>query len=148
VLRVDDVNDLAGLDAAIEQARAETARPTLIAVGSHIGYGSPKQDDAAAHGAPLGAGALAAARDRLGWRHPPFVVPADVAELRSRPSGVTAWPHEPLCMRCGASGTRLHRELELHVEAGMTPMEAIQSATIVPARAMRLDHEAGNHRSE
>jgi hypothetical protein len=40
-------------------------------------------------------------------------------------------------------GHSLHRELELYVEAGFTPMEAIQAATIVPARVMRLDKEAG-----
>lgn len=40
-------------------------------------------------------------------------------------------------------GHGLHRELEVYVDAGMTPMEAIQSATIVPARAMRLDKELG-----
>jgi imidazolonepropionase-like amidohydrolase len=40
-------------------------------------------------------------------------------------------------------GHSLHRKLELHVQAGMTPLEAIQSATIVPARAMNLDRQAG-----
>ena len=40
-------------------------------------------------------------------------------------------------------GHSLHRELELYVQAGLTPMEAIRSATIVPARAMKLDREAG-----
>ena len=40
-------------------------------------------------------------------------------------------------------GHSLHRELELYVKAGMTPMEAIRSATIVPARVMKLDREAG-----
>jgi imidazolonepropionase-like amidohydrolase len=40
-------------------------------------------------------------------------------------------------------GYGLHRELELYVEAGMTPLEAIQSATIVSARAMKLDREVG-----
>src|SRR5262249_7604653 len=40
-------------------------------------------------------------------------------------------------------GHSLHRELELYVEAGMTPLEAIQSATIVPARAMKLERQAG-----
>ena len=91
VLRVDDVNDLDGLDAAVERSRAETARPTLIVVGSHIGYGSPKQDDAAAHGSPLGAEALASARRRLGWRHPPFEVPGEVyAYWRERVAGRAA----------------------------------------------------------
>jgi imidazolonepropionase-like amidohydrolase len=40
-------------------------------------------------------------------------------------------------------GYSLHREMELYVQAGFTPMEAIQAATIVPARAMRLDKESG-----
>jgi transketolase len=75
VLRVDDVNDLAGLDGAVDSARAEIDRPTLVVVGSHIGYGSTKQDDAAAHGAPLGEEAVDAARARLGWTHRPFVIP-------------------------------------------------------------------------
>ena len=42
-------------------------------------------------------------------------------------------------------GHSLHRELELYVKAGMTPMEAIRSATIVPARAMKLDRESGTN---
>jgi imidazolonepropionase-like amidohydrolase len=43
----------------------------------------------------------------------------------------------------GLVGYGLHREIELYVEAGMTPLEAIQSATIVSARAMGLDKETG-----
>jgi imidazolonepropionase-like amidohydrolase len=44
----------------------------------------------------------------------------------------------------GLVGYGLHRELELYVQAGMTPLEAIQAATIVPARAMKLDADSGN----
>jgi imidazolonepropionase-like amidohydrolase len=40
-------------------------------------------------------------------------------------------------------GHSLHRELELYVKAGLTPMEALQSATIVPAKVMNLDKEVG-----
>ena len=40
-------------------------------------------------------------------------------------------------------GHSLHREIELYSQAGFTPLEAIQSATIVPARVMRLDKELG-----
>jgi imidazolonepropionase-like amidohydrolase len=43
----------------------------------------------------------------------------------------------------GLVGYGLHRELEIYVEAGMTPLEAIQSATIVSARAMKLDRDSG-----
>ncbi len=46
----------------------------------------------------------------------------------------------------GLVGYGLQRELEIYVEAGMTPMEAIQAATIVSARAMKLDTEVGDGR--
>ena len=55
VQHVADVNDLEALDQAIRAAQAETERPSLIIVRSHIGFGSPnKQDTASAHGSPLG----------------------------------------------------------------------------------------------
>ena len=55
IQHVADVNDLGALNRAIEAAKAETARPSLIVVRSHIGYGSPnKHDTAEAHGSPLG----------------------------------------------------------------------------------------------
>jgi transketolase len=80
VVKVDDANDLPALAAALDAARAEHLRPTLIVVRSHIGYGSPKQDDASAHGAPLGAEALAATREQLGWTYGPFEIPPHVYE--------------------------------------------------------------------
>src|SRR6185503_13575872 len=43
----------------------------------------------------------------------------------------------------GIPGHSVHREIELYVEAGLTPMEALQAATIVPARAMKMDGELG-----
>jgi len=52
---VADGNDLAAIDAALQAARAETARPSLILVRTQIGYGSPEQDTFKAHGSPLGA---------------------------------------------------------------------------------------------
>ncbi|MCS3650216.1 transketolase [Salinibacter ruber] len=77
VAHVEDANDLEAVDRAIEEAKAETERPSLIRVQSHIGYGSPnKQDTAAAHGAPLGEEELRGAKENLGW--PPgetFYVP-------------------------------------------------------------------------
>ncbi len=76
--RIADANDLDALRAAFRQAEEETARPSLIAVRSHIGYGSPKQDSAGAHGEALGAEAIAAARRTLGWSYPPFVIPPEV----------------------------------------------------------------------
>jgi imidazolonepropionase-like amidohydrolase len=43
----------------------------------------------------------------------------------------------------GIPGYSVHREIELYVEAGLTPMEALQAATIVPARVMKMDGELG-----
>lgn len=77
VLQVEDVNDLAATDAAIEAAVAETERPTLVVVRTHIGFGSPgKQDSAASHGAPLGPDEVAATKANLDWpAEPTFHVP-------------------------------------------------------------------------
>ncbi|MEO7822042.1 MAG: transketolase [Gemmatimonadaceae bacterium] len=68
VQHVPDVNDLAALNRAIDAAKAETSRPSLIVVRSHIGYGSPnKLDTAEAHGAPLGAEEIALTKKALGY---------------------------------------------------------------------------------
>lgn len=67
VQQVVDGNDLAALERAVQRAQAAGDRPSLIVVHTHIGYGSPKQDTAAAHGEPLGAAAWKATRERLGW---------------------------------------------------------------------------------
>ncbi len=75
-LRVPDGNDLDAIDLAIRQALADRAHPSLILVRNHIGYGSPKQDSASAHGEPLGAEATRATKQTLGWPlSPPFHVP-------------------------------------------------------------------------
>ena len=77
VQRVEDGNDLAALTAATDAALADEDRPSLIAVRTHIGYGSPgKQDSSAAHGAPLGPDEVAATKQNLGWpEEPTFHVP-------------------------------------------------------------------------
>jgi len=79
-LAVLDGNDLAAIDAALQAARAETARPSLILVRTHIGYGSPnKHDSFAAHGSPLGAEEVVLTKQNLGWpTEPAFLVPEPV----------------------------------------------------------------------
>lgn len=78
VLRVADGNDLRGIEKAIRLGQTEKSRPTLITVRTHIGYGSPKQDTAAAHGEPLGQEALFTAKKALGWpQNPTFYVPEE-----------------------------------------------------------------------
>ncbi len=74
---VEDGNDLAGIEQAIEEARAETARPSLVLVRTHIGYGSPgTQDTFGAHGSPLGEEEVRRTKQNLGWpTEPPFLIP-------------------------------------------------------------------------
>jgi transketolase len=80
-LRVEDGNDLEALEAAIAVAEAEDGRPVFVAVRTEIGFGSPKQGSAEAHGAPLGAEAAAATRRALGWPEAPrFHVPDGARE--------------------------------------------------------------------
>ena len=75
---VADVNDLAALNRAIEAAKAETSRPSLIVVRSHIGYGSPnKHDTAEAHGSALGVEEIKLTKQALGYpsQEPFYVAP-------------------------------------------------------------------------
>ncbi|HUT86883.1 MAG TPA: transketolase, partial [Candidatus Heimdallarchaeota archaeon] len=80
VQTVDDGNDQAAIDAAIDLAKTEATRPSLIAVRTIIGYGAPnKQGTFKVHGAPLGSDELKAAKEALGWpSEPDFLVPDDV----------------------------------------------------------------------
>ncbi|HEX5788189.1 MAG TPA: transketolase [Woeseiaceae bacterium] len=88
VIREVNGHDAYEIRTAIETAIAETARPTLICCKTVIGFGAPnKQGTASAHGSPLGAEEIAAARKELGWAHPAFDVPDDIRaawDARSR----------------------------------------------------------------
>jgi transketolase len=79
VQHVADVNDLAALDRAIDAAKAETSKPSLIVVRSHIGYGSPnKHDTAEAHGSALGVEEIKLTKQALGYpSQEPFWVAPD-----------------------------------------------------------------------
>lgn len=74
-----DGHDPAAIKAAIEMARLETEKPTLICCKTIIGFGSPnKQGKEECHGAPLGADEILLAREQLGWNHGPFEVPEEI----------------------------------------------------------------------
>jgi len=96
VIRDVDGHDPVEIKQAIETARAETERPTLICCKTVIGLGSPnKQGTSATHGSPLGAEEVAATRKALGWSHPAFEIPDDIyAGWNAKPRGSeseTAW---------------------------------------------------------
>lgn len=92
VIRDVQGHDSAAIAAAIEQARANTTQPTLICCKTVIGAGAPnKQGGHDVHGAPLGDAEIAAAREYIGWNHPPFEVPDDVyAAWNAREAGAAA----------------------------------------------------------
>jgi transketolase len=79
VQRVTDGNNLKALEGALVEAQKETTRPSLIAVRTHIGFGSPnKQDSAKAHGEPLGEEEIRLTKENLGWPlEPNFLIPAE-----------------------------------------------------------------------
>ncbi|WP_194098261.1 transketolase, partial [Marivivens aquimaris] len=75
-----DGHDAEELDAALTAAKAETGKPSLIAMKTIIGFGSPnKSGTAGVHGSPLGDDEGAAAKAALGWDAAPFEIPADLA---------------------------------------------------------------------
>jgi len=100
VLEVEDGNDIEAIDKAIQKAKAETKKPSIIKITTQIGYGCPaKQGKASAHGEPLGEENLKATKEFLGWTYEEdFYVPEDVREymetikkkeLKQKKSGIT-----------------------------------------------------------
>ncbi|HDZ9478673.1 TPA: transketolase [Vibrio cholerae] len=96
VIPAVDGHDAGAINAAIEAAKAETSRPTLICTKTIIGFGSPnKAGSHDCHGAPLGNDEIKAAREFLGWEYAPFEIPADIyAEWDAKQAGASkeaAW---------------------------------------------------------
>ncbi|MCP4955309.1 transketolase [Photobacterium aquimaris] len=89
VIRSVDGHDAAAINAAIEAAKAETTKPTLICCKTIIGFGSPnKAGSHDCHGAPLGADEIKAAREFLGWTYGAFEIPAEIyAEWDAKEAG-------------------------------------------------------------
>ena len=72
-------NDVAAVNRAIGKAKRVTDRPSLICCKTIIGKGAPtKANTGSAHGAPLGEQEIAATREVLGWKYPPFVIPEEI----------------------------------------------------------------------
>ena len=78
VISVDNGEDIDAIALAIEEAKLETDKPSLIIVKSEIGHGTTKAGTAAAHGAPLGEDCIADMKQKLGWKYGKFEVPSDV----------------------------------------------------------------------
>src|SRR3546814_13569296 len=86
VQTVDDGHDVAAIEGALQRARDETTRPSLVLVRTHIGYGSPAQDRFKAHGSPLGEEGVAATQRTPGGPGP--------AHSRTQASPVDHFPRQ------------------------------------------------------
>lgn len=80
VIRVRNGNDMQYLKLAIERAKSDLTRPSIIICNTEIGFSSPLQNSADSHGAPLGEANLQKTKESLGWTYPPFTVPDDVKD--------------------------------------------------------------------
>lgn len=79
VIKVNDGNDIEAIEKAIEEAKNEASKPSMIIVKNQIGFGCPaKQGKASAHGEPLGAENVKAMKENLGWKQEDFYVPTEV----------------------------------------------------------------------
>ena len=92
VIPAVDGHDAAQVKSAVEQAKAETAKPTLIICKTIIGYGSPnKSNSHDSHGAPLGDEEIALTRKALNWAHAAFDIPKEIyAEWDAKSKGQAA----------------------------------------------------------
>ena len=143
VIRGVNGHDPVEIQQAIDTARAETARPTLICARTVIGFGSPnKQGTEATHGAPLGAEEVAATRANLGWSYPPFEIPADIAAAWDRreagAAAEAAWREAFEAYRRSFAG--LAEEFERRMTGSLPPGWDTASAEIIA----RLQAEGGN----
>jgi transketolase len=137
VTHIADVNDLAQIDRAIAECKAEAARPSLVVTRTHIGFGSPNRvDTAKAHGEPLGKDELSLSKKNLGWEWTePFHVPAEALEhwREARPRGEAAqdaWRKQLIAYSkahpddAKEFGRRMHRDLPAAWDSAIPSFDA------------------------
>jgi transketolase len=140
----DKANDLDVLEAAMREAVAETSRPSLIVVRSHIGFPSPEMmDTREAHGSPFSAAAISAAKAILGVVDEPFHfdpdVPSQVLETMSEQRQArVAW--EARVSAAGAKGVKLLEQLDNDGAATITTKAKSYEpdAQVATRKAMQL----------
>ncbi len=124
-----DGHDFADIRRALDEAVAETERPTLVRCTTIIGKGAPnKQGTSATHGAPLGEDEIAAARKELGWEYPAFVVPDDVRAdwLATGTRGATARAEWQARLEGSAEKAEFTRRMAGDLPPGDTAAKAFQ----------------------
>lgn len=120
-----DGHDLAAIDAALEKAKGEHDRPSLIACKTHIGLGSPGQDTSKVHGSPLGDEGVELTKQNFGWdKTAKFFVPDEIvgyfASYKAQGSAENAeW--QALVSRYKAAHAELGEQWERYVRGELTP---------------------------
>ncbi len=143
---VEDGNDLEAIDAAVRSALAQD-RPAFVRVRTHIGFASPKQDTAAAHGAALGPEATRETKRALGVpEDPAFLVPGDVGEIagKQREAGralSAAWEKE--VTRLAELDPELHAEFEARRRGELPQDLAARISTFKPGEQMATRNASG-----
>ncbi|MBR2321715.1 MAG: transketolase [Clostridia bacterium] len=111
-------SDVVSLSKALESAKARTDKPSIIICKTNIGFGSPLQDSAKSHGAPLGAENLQKAKETLGWNYPAFECPNEVYE------------HCNIAARAGAQAELQWKKMFLEYEATYPELSAEYTAVM------------------
>lgn len=130
-LRVEDGNDIGEITKAIELAKQDSGRPTLIEVKTIIGYGSPKVAGTnKAHGNPLGLEEAKATKEFYGWPHDEFTVPAEVQAYFERLK-LLGEAHEAEWNQLFASYKTAYPKLGLEFENAMNGKVQIEASDIL-----------------
>ena len=151
-----DGHDVTQVDRALKKAKRERARPSLICAKTVIAKGAPtKANTGAAHGAALGEKEVAATREAIGWKHPPFEIPQEVYDgWNARKRGAAAerrwkkllaayekqYPAEAAEFRRRAAG-ELPRDFRARVEALVSETD-VRAETVATRKASQNALEA------
>ena len=141
-----DGHDPAAIEKAIEAAR-KSDKPTMIACRTTIGFGAPhKAGTAEAHGSPLGAEEIKRAREKLGWNHPPFEIPADILGEWRKAGARSANAHKQWQARVNALAVDKRAEFERRM-AGKLPAALAGAVRQVKASANAKPQEIATRKA-
>jgi len=141
-----DGHDPDAIAAAIAAAK-KSDRPSLIACRTTIAFGAPnKAGSEKAHGSPLGADEIKGAREKLGWKHPPFEIPADLIELWRKAGERSREARKTWDKRIAALDPASKAEFERRV-AGKIPVSLAAAVRAVKEQAIAKPEELATRKA-
>ncbi len=155
VQRVEDGTDIQAIDQAIECAKKEVNKPSIIEIKTVIGYGSKLQGTNAVHGAPLGEEDGAYAKEQYGWNHEPFAIPQEVYDHFEQSVKVRGQESNQAWDKLFSDYSKQYPELAKELEKAINNELVVDLETVMPtykvghSQATRdTNHEAINAISE